>query len=148
MFSPNSVTSNVRLKGIAVFQPATYCVRDRDAKKTQVTERIFKLTLIHASVIYQIPRICLIHWSPWKFCSIWVQLHSGFSRYGNLTHFCQIIWQIWSYTAQNKFRQKSWSSVSCSANWAREESVGDSWSELSFVLCTIHMLGFIYFWNQ
>ena len=30
----------------------------------------------------------------------------------------------------------SWSSVSCSANWAREESVGDFWSELSFVSCT------------
>ena len=27
----------------------------------------------------------------------------------------------------------SWSSVSCSANWAREESIGDFWSELSFV---------------
>ena len=42
---------------------------------------------------------------------------------------CQIIWQIWSYTEQNKFRQKlppmgfelttSGSSVSCFANWAK-----------------------------
>ena len=45
------------------------------------------------------------------------------------THFCQIIWQIWSYTEQNTFCQKlppvgfelttSGSAVSCSANSAR-----------------------------
>ena len=59
------------------------------------------------------------------------------------THFCQIIWQMWSYTAQNKFHQKmplvgfelttSRSSVWYSDNWASKESVGDFWSELSFV---------------
>ena len=71
------------------------------------------------------------------------------------THFYQIIWQIWSYTAQNGFRQKlfpvgfepttSWSSVSCSANWARKESVGDFWSELSFVSCTTTHVGLCLF---
>ena len=35
----------------------------------------------------------------------------------------------------------SWSSVSCSANWTREESVGDFWSELSFVSCTTLHVG-------
>ena len=35
----------------------------------------------------------------------------------------------------------SWSSVSCSANSAKEESVGDFWSELSFVLCTTSHVG-------
>ena len=39
----------------------------------------------------------------------------------------------------------SWSPVSCSANWAREESVGDFWSELSFVSCTT---SYVYFQNQ
>ena len=44
-------------------------------------------------------------------------------------HVCRIIWQTWSYTAQNKFHRKlpsvgfepttSRSSVSCSANWAK-----------------------------
>ena len=37
-----------------------FCKRQRckhNTRKTQVTERIFKLTLIHASVIYQICRI-------------------------------------------------------------------------------------------
>ena len=36
------------------------------ASKTQVKDRIFKLTPIHASVIYQIP---CIRWIHWKFCS-------------------------------------------------------------------------------
>ena len=46
------------IKGIAVFEPVASCVRDSCypcARKTQVTERIFKLTRIHASVNYQIP---------------------------------------------------------------------------------------------
>ena len=34
------------------------------------------------------------------------------------------------------------SSVSCSASWAREESVGDFLSELSFVSCTTSHVGF------
>ena len=73
----------------------------------------------------------------------------------NLTHFCQIIWRIWSYTEQNKFHQKlppvgfeltiSRSSVFCSANWAREESVGDFWSELSFVSYTTSHVGLCLF---
>ena len=56
------------------------------------------------------------------------------------------MWQIWSYTAQNKFCQKLylvgfepttfWSSVSCSPNSASKESVGDFWSEFSFVSWT------------
>ena len=31
--------------------------------------------------------------------------------------------------------------VPCSDNWAREESVGDVWSELSFVSCTTSQVG-------
>ena len=38
-----------------------------------------------------------------------------------------------------------WSSVSCSANWARKESVGDFWSELSFVSCTTSLVGLCLF---
>ena len=41
-----------------LFEPATSCVRDQEAS----TERIFKLSPIHASVIYPIPWICWIHW--------------------------------------------------------------------------------------
>ena len=37
------------------------------------------------------------------------------------------------------------SSVPCSANWAREESVGDAWSELSFVSCTTSHVGLCLF---
>ena len=69
------------------------------------------------------------------------------------THFCQIIWQIWSYTEQNKFRQKlpsvgfelttSRSSVPCFANCAREESVGNLWSELSFLSCITSSVVFL-----
>ena len=55
---------------------------------------------------------------------------------------CQIIWQILSYTAQNKFRQKlslvgfELNLQIMSPNWASKESVGDVWGELSFVSCT------------
>ena len=40
--------------------------------KTHVRNTIFNLSPIHASVIYHIPWIRLIHW---KFCSIWKNLH-------------------------------------------------------------------------
>ena len=43
--------------------------------KTHVGDRIFKLSLIHASVIYQIPWIGRIHWNQCKFCSIYKKLH-------------------------------------------------------------------------
>ena len=40
-------------------EPATFCVRDQganhSASKTHVWDRIFKLSPIHASMIYQIP---------------------------------------------------------------------------------------------
>ena len=38
--------------------------------KKHVRDRIFKLSQIHASVIYQIPWIRWNHWIQWKFCSI------------------------------------------------------------------------------
>ena len=37
------------------------------------------------------------------------------------------------------------SSVPCSPNWAREESVGDFWSEFSFVPCTTLHVGLCLF---
>ena len=43
--------------------------------KTHVSDRIFKLSPIHAWVIYQIPWICWIHWIQWKFCPIQEKLH-------------------------------------------------------------------------
>ena len=39
----------------------------------------------------------------------------------------------------------SWSSVSCSPNWASKESVGDFWSELSFVSYTTSHVGLCLF---
>ena len=65
------------------------------------------------------------------------------------------LWQIWSYTAQNKFCQKfplagfelttSGSSVWCSDNWASKEYVGNFLSELSFVSCTSSHVGLCLF---
>ena len=52
--SANSVTKHfIILKRLV--ETATSCVRDQDASKTQVAEKIFKLSPVHASVIYQIP---------------------------------------------------------------------------------------------
>ena len=39
----------------------------------------------------------------------------------------------------------SWSSVSCSSNWARKEYVGDFWCESSFVSCTTSHVGLCLF---
>ena len=47
------------LKGL---KPATSHVRDNSASKIHVWDKIFKLSPIHASVIYQISWICWIHW--------------------------------------------------------------------------------------
>ena len=60
MFSLNSLYSVTKIFVITVkrFEPATSCVRDQDATiepARPVRDRIFKLTLIHASVMYQIP---------------------------------------------------------------------------------------------
>ena len=66
MFSLNSL----KKKRIAVFEPTISCVRDRDhttVPQTQVTQQIFILNQIHASVISQ---ILWIDWIKWKFCSI------------------------------------------------------------------------------
>ena len=68
MCSPlNSLNSVTKVFVITVkgFEPAISCVRDQDAATTparHVRDRIFKLTLIHASVIYQIPWICRNYW--------------------------------------------------------------------------------------
>ena len=48
--SANSVTKHfIILKRLV--ETATSCVRDQDASKTQVAEKIFKLSPVHASVI-------------------------------------------------------------------------------------------------
>ena len=57
--------------------------------------------------------------------------------------FCQIIWQIFTQGRANRIRQKlppvgietrtSGSSGQCLTNWARQESVGQEISEVSFV---------------
>ena len=52
------------IKGL---KPVTFFVRDQDATTVparRMWDRIFKLTPINASVIYQ------IRWIHWKFCSI------------------------------------------------------------------------------
>ena len=61
--------------------------------------------------------------------------------------FCQIIWQIFTQARAKKNRQKllpvgietrtSRSSGQCLTNWARQESVGQEISEVSFV-CFMH----------
>ena len=61
--------------------------------------------------------------------------------------FCQIIWQIYTQGRAKKYRQKlpsvgietrtSGSSGQCLTNWARQESVGQEISEVSFV-CLMH----------
>ena len=76
------------------------------------------------------------------FCSIWVFQDR---------RFCQIIWQIFHREEQKKFRQKfppvafetrtSRSSGQCLTNWARQESVGQEISEVSFVSCTTSHVG-------
>ena len=57
MLSLNSLNSVTKTFVITVkgFAPATTCVRNPDS--TTVRDSNFKLTLIIASVIYQIPRI-------------------------------------------------------------------------------------------
>ena len=45
------------------------------ASKTHMTDGIFKLSSIPASVTYQIPCISWNHWIQWKFCSILEKLH-------------------------------------------------------------------------
>ena len=58
-------------KRARTYHPATSCVRDQDAyhstNKTHVRDRIFTLSLIHASVIYQFPWIRWIQWIPVPF---------------------------------------------------------------------------------
>ena len=59
-------------------KPAISFVKEQDA--TTVPARHMWETgslnwaLIYASVIYQIPCICWIHWIQWKFCSIWEKI--------------------------------------------------------------------------
>ena len=48
-------------------------------------------------------KTCILHYQ--RFCCP-TQTHRAANWVFHDTRFCQIIWQIWSYTAQNKFRQK------------------------------------------
>ena len=50
-------------KRVRTWHPATSCVRDHNASKTHVRHSIFKLSPIHASVIYQ---ISWIHWIQFR----------------------------------------------------------------------------------
>ena len=73
MFSLNSLNLVRKIFVITVkrLKATTCCVRDQasyhNASKTHVRDRIFKLSPIHASVIYQIPWIRWIHWIPAPF---------------------------------------------------------------------------------
>ena len=65
MFSLNWLYSVAKIfvRAVKGFKHATSCVRDHDATTVwarHVRDRIFKLTPIHASVIYQNRRICWI----------------------------------------------------------------------------------------
>ena len=64
VFTDDSVTKILYFKKI-IHTCHPLCKRlgcYHSARKTQVTERIFKLIPIHASVIYHIHWICWIHW--------------------------------------------------------------------------------------
>ena len=53
----------ITVKGL---KPANSCVRDQDAT-TAPARQMLKLSIIHASMIYQIP---WIRWIQWKFCPL------------------------------------------------------------------------------
>ena len=69
MFSRNSAYSVTKIFVITVkgFEPATFCVRNKDATTANLRDRIFKLIPYNASVIYQSPWLCWIHWIPIPF---------------------------------------------------------------------------------
>ena len=72
MFSQNLFSLNFTEFVITVIgpEPAASCVREQDATTVpakHVRDRIFKFTLIHTSVIYQIPWICWIQWISVQF---------------------------------------------------------------------------------
>ena len=81
-FSPNVFTEfskfNDKIVVKRLFKPATACVRDPRcyhwATKTQVRDRIFTLILIHASVIYQIPRVHSIYLPFRENSNIWIEI--------------------------------------------------------------------------
>ena len=76
MFSLNSVTKIFVIKRAQTcrfLHGRRGCCHGTD--KTHVRDRIFKLSPIHASVIYQIPWNQWIQWIQWKFCSIKEKLH-------------------------------------------------------------------------
>ena len=67
-----------------------------------------------------------------------------------MTHFCQIIWQFLSYTAQNKFRQKLPPVGSDHQSHALPTELARNLleiSEVSFLLfhAPLYMLDFVYF---
>ena len=52
--SGNSIRKNIFVIAVEGFDPATFCVRDQDATTVlarHVRDRIFELTLVHASFI-------------------------------------------------------------------------------------------------
>ena len=68
VFSEFSDKNNINLKRNAVLKTTISCVRlYHSATETQLTEKTFKLILVHASVIFQ---ILWIRWIQWKFLYI------------------------------------------------------------------------------
>ena len=59
MFSLNSANSMTNVIIVKGFEPVTFCVRDLDAvtvpTRHMPRNKVFKLSLIYASVIYQSP---------------------------------------------------------------------------------------------
>ena len=82
-------------------------------------------------------------------------VHELQSRFSQTTRNTRMPIEFFTTLNKKNFRQKlppmgfelttSGSSVPCSANCAREESVGDFWSELSFVSCTTSHAGLCLF---
>ena len=108
--------------------------------------------------------LCPLFWNlPFIFVYVTVkgpsmrkfQKYWGFSRQGNLTHFCQIIWHIWSYTAQKKIIKNcpQWSLdplPPAHQSHALPTELGRNLleiSEMSFLLfhALLHILEFVYF---
>ena len=69
-FHWNSVTKIfvITVKGAQTCHPAMSCVRDQDER--HLRDKIFKLSPIHASMIYEILWICWIQWIPFRENSI------------------------------------------------------------------------------
>ena len=107
--SPFSDKNNIIFKKrIDVFKPAIHCVRNQlylNPRKAQETESIFKLTLFHVSVIWQIP------WSHW--ISVPFRENFPFITFGaaGSSGACGASWESKSSSVANKFPREFLRSV-------------------------------------